>query len=257
MPNSQTHLHSVTNILQQPESRTVLPWLFEGPATCAFLLGAISPDVRAISGQAREETHFFDIPFTSEQTAQASLLARWPQIKDVTTLPPPQAAFIAGYMTHLVMDQTWVEMIVLPGLFIKGVTWNTRHPNWRLYSVLMTYMEYRAAAHIPDGTLDLMAQAEPDHWLPFVRDCHLADWRDHVVDRIKRGGPKLVSAMFARSNNITSQELEAIVLSEERMAEEAYPVVPHERLIAFESEANRRSYEAVLHYLSPSKEKYF
>lgn len=256
MPNSQTHLYSVTNILQQPESWTAFPWLFEGPARCAFLLGAISPDVRAISGQAREETHFFDIPFSSDQTAQAIMLARWPQIKDVSTLPQPQAAFIAGYITHLVMDQTWVEMIVLPGLFIKGTEWNTQHPNWRLYSLLMTYMEYRAAEHIPEGTLDLIAQAEPVHWLPFIPDHYLSDWRDHVVDRIKRGGPKLISAMFARSNNMTSQELEAIVLSENRMAEEAYSVISHERLLAFETEANRRSHEAVLHYLLPSKEKH-
>jgi hypothetical protein len=184
------------------------------------------------------------------------MLARWPQIKDVSNLPHPQAAFIAGYITHLVMDQTWVEMIVLPGLFIKGMEWNIQHPNWRLYSLLMTYMEYQAAEHIPDGTLDLMAQAEPDHWLPFIHDHYLSDWRDHVVDRIKRGGPKLVSTMFARSNSMTSQELEAIILSEERMAEEVYTVVSHERLLAFETEANRRSHEAVLHYLSPLKEKY-
>ncbi len=251
MPNSQTHLHSVTHILDQPESQTVLPWLFEPPAKSAFLLGAISPDVRAISGQAREETHFFDIPFSSDQPAQAIMLARWPQIKDAGALTHPQAAFVAGYITHLVMDQTWVEMIVLPGLFIKDMVWNIRHPNWRVYSILMTYMEYHAAEQIPCEIIDLMAQAQPDHWLPFIQDHYLYDWRDHVAERIKEGGPQLISDMFAHSNNMTSHELEAIVLSEERMAEEAYPVISHEQLLAFETEANRRSYEAVLDYLSP------
>ena len=105
------------------------------------------------------------------------------------------------------------------------------------------------------ASFDLMAQAEPDHWLPFIEDHYLYDWRDHVAGMIKQGGPKLISDMFAKSNGMTSEEMENIVRSETRMAEEAYTVISHEQLLAFETEANRRSYEAVLDYLSPSKEK--
>lgn len=186
--------------------------------------------------------------------ASAIMLAQWPTLKDASRLDEQQAAFVAGYMTHLVMDYVWVEKIVLPGLFIEGLPWNTEHPNWRLYSILMTYMEYQAAARLPGETVDELAQANPSGgWLPFVSDRYLADWRDHIVAMIRHGGAREVSRIFAHSNGISSHSLEEIVLSEARMAEEVYPTVPRTWLDDFQAEANRRSLETVLNYLAAAQ----
>lgn len=248
MPNSQTHLASVWNLLAQPPLHAAFPWLAEDAVRAACLLGAISPDVRAFSGHPREETHFFDIPM-GERLGHERLLSEWPELADASALGQTHAAFVAGYMTHLIMDQCWVEMVVMPGLFVKGLDWDTNHPNWRLYSLLMTYLEYRAAERMPERAVDLLARAEPDGWLPFVGDRALAEWRDHVVSIIQRGGPRRISRMFAESIGVSPAQMEAIVLSEARMAEEAFRTIPREQVLAFEAEAQRRSQVAVVDYL--------
>lgn len=249
MPNAQTHLAAVCALLARPPIQAAFQWLAEEPACPAFLLGAISPDVRALSGQAREETHFFDIPPRSAHPAHAVMLERWPKLRDAVQLGQPHAAFVAGYITHLVMDQVWVEQVVMPGLFIEGAAWGMGHPNWQVYSILMTYLEYRAVERIPAGTLATLAKAHPQDWLPFVSDHYLTAWRDRIARIAQAGGARRLSALFAESTGMTADELEAIVLSEERMQIEAFNIVPRERLAAFEREAETRSADAVLEYL--------
>lgn len=249
MPNAQTHITAVCAMLAQPPIQAAFRWLANEDARSAFLLGAIGPDVRAISGQTREETHFFTIPPDDPRPAQAVMLEAWPELRHAAALSRPHAAFVAGYITHLVMDQTWIEQIVMPALFVEGAAWGVDHPNWRLYGILMTYLEYRAAARLPAGTVEMLLKASPRGWLPFVADAHLAAWRDRVAQHIREGGARRLSAMFARTSGLALDELEAIVLSEERMAVEAFHLVPRERLAAFERETQARSLRAVLDYL--------
>ncbi|GAB4476988.1 MAG: hypothetical protein Kow00124_19670 [Anaerolineae bacterium] len=227
-------------------------WLYDDRgARSAFYLGAVAPDARIVSGQRREETHFFDIPGAEgDPPAQEVMLARWPELRCRAAPSDRQrAALVAGYITHLVMDQTWVEMIVMPGLFIEGMTWNTNHPNWRVYSILMTYLEYRASQRLPREVLVELSSAAPAAGLPFLSLEHLLGWRDHVVHHIEAGGARQVSRLFARSSGLTTEALEGIVSSEEQMAREAYHLVPHRWLQAFEAEAADRSLRAVLRYL--------
>jgi hypothetical protein len=252
MPNAQTHLAAVCDLLAEPSLQVRFPWLAADRVQAAFLLGAISPDVRAISGHPREVTHFFEIPPGGEP-AQVRLFAEWPALADAAALGRTHAAFVAGYVSHLVMDEAWVEQVVMPGLFIQGMAWGVEHPNWRLYSLLMTYLEYRAADRLPGRAVDLLAGAEPAGWLPFVSDDDLVAWRDHVISRIA-GGARLISRMFATSNGLSPGELEAIVLSERRMAGEVFSRVPRAYLDAFWRETNGRTRRAVVAYLEKLRE---
>jgi hypothetical protein len=250
MPVAHTHLAAVWTLLASPAVREVFPYgPAEGGARSAFLLGAVSPDVRAVSGQAREETHFFSIPPQGEIPAQAQMLARWPELRDAPAHDPLRAAFVAGYITHLVMDQTWAEMIVMPGLFIEGQAWGALHPKWRIYSLLMTYLDDQASQRLPGGLAEQLVRAKPRGWLPFVQDGHLIRWRDHVAGIISSGGISPLIRLFALSNGMPVKALEAIIRSEERMEAEVYRYVPRERLAAFEAETARRSQQAVRAYL--------
>ena len=248
MPNSETHLAAACDLLSRPEILTEHGWLSDADARAAFLMGAISPDARAVSGQPREETHFFTIPATDPRPAHVAMLERWPTI--ASPLNPLQAACIAGTITHLVMDQTWVELLVMPSLFIDGMTWGPSHDNWRLYCILMTYLEYHAAERVPSGTTALIADGKPNEWLPFVADRVLGDWCRLVARAIEQGGPRQVSSALAKTCRLQPEELEAIVLSETEMNAQAFSSVPLDRLLAFEAETARRSAEAVRQYLS-------
>ncbi len=256
MPNAHTHLAAAIDLLQTAAFGQAVPWLAGDPAAgssaaqAAFLLGTISPDARAIGGQRREATHFFTIPPADSRPAYEVMLAAWPGLH-ASRLDDQRAAFVAGYIAHLVMDQVWLERIVMPGLFIPGRRWGIHHPRWRLYSILMTYIEYRAAARVPPALAARLGSAAPSGgWLPFVKDRHLIAWRDHVAHMIRTDGPRRTSRLFARSNGMSPAALEAIVLSEARMAEEAYRVVTPEQLQGFEEETARLTGEAVQGYLT-------
>jgi hypothetical protein len=223
--------------------------LADDAAQPAFLLGAISPDARILSGLPREATHFFDIPPEDGRPASARLLDEWPALRCEAVADRRQAAYIAGYMTHLVMDQTWVEQVVMPGLFIDGVVWGFGHPNWRLYTILMTYLEHRAEARLPGAALDRLKRAQPERWLPFLDDQTLLRWRETIIRIVENGGAARVSREFARTNGLAADEMAAIVGSEARMAEVAYPTIPRAQLLAFEDEVRGRSAGAVMDYL--------
>lgn len=252
MPNAQTHLASACDLIARPAVLNAFPALAEDTVQSAFLLGSISPDVRALSGHRREETHFFDIPLTDPEPACRHMFAAYPELADCTTLPAEQAAFIAGYVTHLVMDETWLKIVVMPGLFIEGAVWGTHHPNWWAYSLLMTTLEYRAAARLCAIALPGLRAATPDHWLPFVTDRDLVRWRDHVVAMIEQGGARLISAMFAHTNDISPEELEAIVLDDDRMQQEAFQTVSPNQIDVFEATTDQRSEAAILAYFTHS-----
>lgn len=252
MPNAHTHLAAVSDLLRAEVLTGAFPWLggsSSNEAQAAFLLGAISPDVRVVSGHPREATHFFSIPPEHDRPAHEVMMSTYPDLRDAGALQPSHAAFVAGYITHLIMDQVWLEVVVMPGLFIDGQVWGIRHPNWRLYSILMTWLEYRSARQLQPAMTDCLARALPDRWLPFVEDRHLAHWRDHVVEMIRTDGARRTSEIFAQTNHLSAAELEAIVLSDDRMADEAYAFVSPERLAQFDSDTAQRSLDAVMQYL--------
>jgi hypothetical protein len=250
MPNSQTHLLCASALLSDLRSLPETAWLGQNDAQAAFLLGSISPDVRAVSGQSREATHFFTIPFSDDRSAQITMLDEYPQVARTRVSDPVQAAFVAGYFTHLIMDQTWVEQVVMHTLFIEGEAWGIYHPNWRTYALLMAYLEYQSAAQLPPNTSEQMRSASPHQWLPFVLDNHLELWCEHVSNLIQSGGARALSMMLARSCRMTPDELEAIVLSPSQMADQAFHTVPSEKLAAFQSETTRRCRASVLEYLT-------
>ena len=251
MPNSLTHLASINRMLAHADLSTAAPWLTEAEQLAAFCLGAISPDARIISGQARADTHFFDIPITAgAPSAEQHMLHTWPELAHLRLDELPRRAFVAGYITHLVMDQTWLEQIVMPALYIDGERWSQRHPNWRLYSILMTYLEFRAGEQVSQDQLEALRAAAPQAWLPFLSDHQLCNWRDNVLGNIDSGGPRRISRMFAYSNGMTPGRLEQIVTSGEAMAREAFNRVPQASLLAFEEAADRRSTHAILAYLN-------
>src|SRR5688572_7517215 len=102
MPNAHTHLAAVNDLLSDSDLLNAASWLHDPEAQAAFLLGSISPDVRVISGQKREATHFFDIPPVDNTAAQDAMLAAYPTLHAAQCLSRTQAAFVAGYITHLV-----------------------------------------------------------------------------------------------------------------------------------------------------------
>lgn len=252
MPNCQTHISALYTVLQRPRMQQEAGWLAEPRYLSALLLGGITPDARAIARISRESTHFYDIPMAPDDLpAHIRMLETHP---DLCTIDPDQrplhAAFVAGYVAHLVMDVVWLDHIVMDGLFIDGMPWGIHHPNWLRYSLLMTRMEYDADRALPRSYFSKVREVDPDRWLPFMPDRFIRKWRKVVADRVEEGGARLVSTHFSRTNHMSTDELESMVLDDEQMDRVVHDQIPRRQMDDFYEETYRRTEEAVLDYLA-------
>jgi hypothetical protein len=183
------------------------------------------------------------------------MLAAHPSLAFASLLTPTHAAFIAGYLSHLIMDEVWLHDIVMPYIFVDDARWGTAHPRFWLYGYLMVYLERQSVGHLQHAAPILLSQAEPEGWLPFVHDRFLRAWRDQVADQIVLGGAALVTQYFAEMIGMTMEELAAITSSEERMAEEVYPIVPRDRVAGFRQCVHERAQKIIGAYLMGEPEE--
>jgi hypothetical protein len=77
-------------------------------------LGSTAPDIHVITRWKRERTHFFDLSSFDEQSSVASLFEAHPRLREPGDLSVAAAAFVAGYVTHLVVDELWINTIYRP-----------------------------------------------------------------------------------------------------------------------------------------------
>lgn len=80
----------------------------------AYYLGATTPDIRIITRWDRARTHFFDLNEFAEQSGVHRLFEQEPGLRDASTLNAATAAFVAGYISHLVMDERYICEIYRP-----------------------------------------------------------------------------------------------------------------------------------------------
>lgn len=80
----------------------------------SLYLGATAPDIRVITRWERERTHFFDIRCFEDQSSVSGFIQAYPALARPAALSVPTAAFVAGYITHLVMDETWINTVYRP-----------------------------------------------------------------------------------------------------------------------------------------------
>ncbi len=73
-----------------------------------YLLGATAPDIRVITREDRRNTHFFDLSVFDHQDSVAGFFGAQSHLADPARLNPETRAFVAGYVTHLVLDEQYI-----------------------------------------------------------------------------------------------------------------------------------------------------
>jgi hypothetical protein len=79
-----------------------------------YLLGSTTPDIRVLTRQNRYETHFFDLGGPDHQDSVQGFLDAHGQLVEPDRLNPDTRAFVAGYISHLVMDQIYITRVYRP-----------------------------------------------------------------------------------------------------------------------------------------------
>jgi hypothetical protein len=78
------------------------------PVSGPYLLGATTPDIRVLTRQDRFSTHYFDLNGPDHQDSVAEFLKANQQLVDPAALNHETRAFVAGYITHLILDQQYI-----------------------------------------------------------------------------------------------------------------------------------------------------
>jgi hypothetical protein len=214
-----------------------------------FLLGNTAPDVQTVSGQARDETHFYSIPRTTDRPAHETLFAAHPRLARVQSLTPAQAAFVAGYIAHLLLDELWVDDIFLPYFSPAEQTWGSRHERHFLHNVLRTWMDARDQQRLNGNLVAALQRIKPQKWLPFVADGYLQAWRDWLVEQLAPGHVVETAQVFARRMDVPVTEMEAIIKSPQQMEERVFCRVPRTALQSFHEIGYARSVALISQYL--------
>lgn len=245
MPTPFMHLALATDILDGadlPAAARGLLAAHHGP----FLLGNTAPDVQTVSGQERLETHFFTLPPTSDTPAQDALFDACPELAKAARLPSPQAAFIAGYIAHLTLDELWLRQIFLPFYREGSLSWPERAFQ---HNLLRTWMDRQDLARINGSAARALQQAVPQGWLPFVHDKDLTNWRDWLVEQLRPGQHIQTAEVFAQRMGITTDEMESVLASPEQMARRVLKRLPEGILEEFRMVGRTRTIEVISRYL--------
>jgi hypothetical protein len=213
----------------------------------AFLLGHTMPDVQTISGQRRHETHFYTLPRTDERPAHEALFAAHPTLAHAETLPRAQAAFVAGYIAHLLVDELWLDRIFLR--YFMNQTWGSRKERAFLHNVLRTWMDLHDQQRLNGSIAVTLQETELQGWLPFASDEHLRAWRDWLVEQLSSEQGVQTAEVFARRMGVSAAEVEAVLRSPQQMEERVFCHVPQTALQAFYDEGYERSVALIVQYL--------
>jgi hypothetical protein len=187
-----------------------------------FLFGSTAPDVQVVSGQMREETHFFDLPIqTGDPPAWEACLTKYPYLAASVRRETAHAAFLAGYLCHLQADWIWVNDIFTP-TFGNHAAWGTFRQRLYYHNVLRAYLDLRTLPELPIDTRARLDQVESDDWLPFVKDESLMEWRDLLAQQLLPGAAIQTVEVFSSRQGISAPEYYALLASEERMQQEVF-----------------------------------
>ena len=85
-----------------------------GERAGAYFFGATTPDIRVLTRRDRRETHFFDLDVFDHQDSVAAMFAAYPKLARCDELDRETAAFVAGYITHLTLDEVWITDVYRP-----------------------------------------------------------------------------------------------------------------------------------------------
>ena len=75
----------------------------------AYYLGATTPDIRVLTKWDRAHTHFFDLECLDMQDSVAKMFDAYPGLRDQATIDAMTRAFMAGVITHLVLDELYID----------------------------------------------------------------------------------------------------------------------------------------------------
>lgn len=211
----------------------------------AFLLGNIAADARVGNGAPRETTHFYQYGQDIEGRVWRKMVAENPDL----LLPhsPAHRAFVAGYIAHLTVDETWSLRMVMPHFVERD--WSDRMQRFYMLHIILIYMDERDLPRLEAWQAETLCLAKPDHWLKFIPDADLEKWKTLIDDQIKPGGVVKTLDIFGARVAKPPQELRELLDSEEAMQTNLWDHIPKSILHTIEAHCYTEALRQMIVYL--------
>jgi hypothetical protein len=143
------------------------------------------------------------------------------------------------------MDELWLDN-VFERYFLQD--WAPLRERLFLHNVLRTWIDTRDQAKLNGHVVQVLQEAEPQSWLPFVDDEHLRVWRDWLVEQLAPGRRMQTAEVLARRMGIPAGDVEAVARSPQQMEERVFRYFPPSALARFREAAYMRSITLVDSY---------
>jgi len=247
MPSMGSHLYRARIVAE----RLAIPEIEADRG--AFYLGATAPDIRVITRNDREVTHFFTLTELERQDSVQRMFREHPVLDSQDGLDVSVVAFVAGYLTHLVLDETFINEIYRP--YFGAFSDRVEDPRSNVLDRALQYEMDRRDREDRDAMAGIradLAASGPVRGIPFIADEHLQEWVT-VSEDIAAQAPDYsrFRRMMSRHLSVAGYDEATIdAACEEPLAlvQEAYEVVSEARIDQFWRDADERMTEQVRGY---------
>ena len=220
----------------------------------SFYLGSTAPDIRVITKGDRADTHFYSLEDLHYQDSVAVMLDRYPQLKKIPDREKKVVAFIAGYITHLVLDTAWIEEIYRPTFGVYSSI--NDDPKSNILDRVLQYeldMRDRSDLNVIKAVSIAINIEQSPPSIPFIKNEYLIRWFDMMNDVIQQkpdySGFKRMLSRHLKDAGYDEVSIDKFSTNPETIIEEAFGVVTDERLSHFWEKAEQEMFDQVRHYL--------
>ncbi|MEI7925948.1 MAG: hypothetical protein WCI61_07175 [Chloroflexota bacterium] len=220
----------------------------------AYYLGSTAPDIRVITRMDRRVTHFFELDDLGDQDSVSRMFAEHPGLAAPVGLDAATTAFIAGYLTHLVLDEAFIGQVYRPNFGAQSP--RDDDPKANVLDRALQYeldrrdREDRAAM---EEIREALSRTTAPRAIPFIADEHLLEWTA-VSEDIATHPPD-----FGRFRRMMTRHLEQAGYGLDEinnycdepavLVAEAFGIVDEERIERFWHDAEERMTDRVRSYL--------
>ena len=249
MPTPFTHLETAQRMLIDeqipPEIRSALA--LEKPA---FLLGSIAADARTNGDLTRESTHFYSYDKGITEHPWRVMLQQNPNLYEPTNLA--HRVFVAAYVAHLTIDEVWSLQMLGPH-FVRR-EWGSNAFRFLMLHVLLITMDERDYGRLEVWEYPALVKAVPHHWLPFMSDKILIEWRDFIGSQISPDGRSETLEVLGKRINKSPAEMRAILDSRQNQTDLWSNISP-DLFASVETEMYQQACEQLCVYWNESEAK--
>ena len=248
MPNLPVHLDMALKVRKQLEDPDI-----DSNLGC-FLLGSTTPDIRAMTKGKREDTHFAPLATRKIGAGAEGLFGSHPELADKSKLGSATASFLAGYLSHLAADETWILDIYQR--YFGGNSLEQQKMQANIWDRALQLDMDRAAMDDMGDREEIrqhLQGSETEVDIGFLDGEQLAQWREWVVnfttwdftwERLR-----FATRRMYRDDPDASKIAEDFLLSMPDSLEELYGLVSRDEIATYRNKAISESVRMVKEYL--------